>query len=143
VLSGDARAIRRLQKHADDELKAAAASGSLTLTAAAVWRVLTELSAGVITPEEAGAWASYIFLGYVAVQVEKTVWPWERAKGMIQRVQFMGRRDRIAEVAIEYEPEHQNAIATAIFRLQQIDRPLDGEVGADELRELADELRVR
>jgi cell fate regulator YaaT (PSP1 superfamily) len=91
--------------------------GNLVIRLGAVTRVLTELLNRQISSSEAQVWASFIRRGYVSTN-----------------------KKPVKTIDISYQQDHEDAIAYAISRLDELGDIVDGTIEDDELRSLIDDL---
>jgi hypothetical protein len=113
VLAGDVASMASLREVPQQEL-AAAADGPLLLTRDAVVRVLRSYSAGEFSDAAVQSWASFVRRGYVAG----------------------GGGQPVHALPIDWEAAHEDAMAEAIERLDELGEPVDGTLREGELDEL-------
>lgn len=119
ALQGDTTVLPDISRADHDSLRRAEAEiGSpLIVTRTAAVKVLRGLIEDRFPPTTAQIWASFMMYGYVA-----------------------GGRGPITPLDIDYEEEWEDAIATAISRLEEIGDLIDGEVTKDEALKLIQDL---
>ena len=114
AVAGDVLAARGLEAYANDEIQSiGSAAGDLTLTCAAVARVLFDFQAGRVDASDVMRWAYFVQKGYVP-----------------------GRSGPTKALPINYEPENEDSIAEVIGRLTELGDLIDGIVSREELRRL-------
>jgi hypothetical protein len=120
ILAGNVMHMRALELRQQSEITKVAEemlSTSLILTPDAVKRVLIGLLNGEILPEQAHTWASFVMRGYRS-----------------------GGHDPVLPILIPYESSHEDEIAEAVARLEELGDLIDGALDADEIRLLLKQL---
>jgi len=114
IVEGDWTAVAVARALPEVELEAMAQNHDLPpLKASAVKHVMLALSRGLIAPEVAQSWASFVRWGY-----------------------FEGLGYPSSDFDIEYEAAAERAIVDAISRMDELGDPIDGEIMPDEFRSL-------
>jgi hypothetical protein len=120
ILSGDVKHMRALELPQHSEIAKVAEempSTSLVLKPDAVKRVLTGLLKREIFPEQAQKWASFVKHGYKS-----------------------GGHEAVLPILIPYETSHEDDIAEAVGRLDELGDLIDGTLDGDEIRLLLKKL---
>lgn len=116
ALQGDLQTFSLLVKESHKDIVAysmARTPSQLTVTTAAVRKVLLALLKGEAAPELVQRWASFVRWGFF-VNPSST--------------------ERVRPLYIEYDPQFEDEIVEVIGRLDEIGDLIDGEVGPDEIR---------
>ena len=114
IVSGDVTHIRAIEMHQDAEIVKVAEempSTSLILMPNAVKRVLMGLLEGEILPEQAQTWASFVKRGYKS-----------------------GGHGPVRSISIPYDASHEDGIADAVSRLDELGDLIDGSLDEQEIR---------
>ena len=117
ALAGNVSVIGEIQGFTDEELLAATASEQLILSSVAVIKVLKDLADGVLEPQAVQSWASFVRNGIVGPH-----------------------NYPVHPLLIEYDSEHEDAIADAVARMDDIGDLIDGVLSNDEIARLAEDL---
>ncbi len=115
VVGGDPLAIESLLTIEHSSLVQAQVVGEpLVLVRLAVGSVLQGLLEHKWSPQQVQSWASFVRRGYVSGTA----------------------RGAISALDLAYEPGHEESIADAVSRLDELGETVDGEVTPDEIRDL-------
>jgi hypothetical protein len=106
AMVGDVRALDVINRTPHQELAAAVGHETMTLLPLAVSGVLRRLARGEVDGRSAQQWASFMMNGHVPL----------RGAGSIRPID------------IEYESEHEQEIADAVARLEEIGDAIDGDL---------------
>ena len=113
AVHGDLEAFSFVQEQPPAAIQACRDSlPELVLPHNGIRKVLTELQRKHISPEQAQRWASFVRRGYIAGTQNGPVLP----------------------IDIDYEDSHEEQIAAAVARLDEIGDLIDGEISDDELQ---------
>lgn len=119
LMSGDLTAISRVSSYTEDDFRDVDTSRMLILPATAVARALRSFERGAATEDQARAWAGFVQYGCVD-----------------------GSRPVPADsLWIEWDPEHEDAVATAVMRLSELGDLIDGEFRPGEIDQLVAALK--
>lgn len=114
LLNGQVTAIDRVTGWTEAEFAQIAPTQSLVVSAKAVVRALLALQSGDVTSVQAQAWGDFVMHGFIP--------------GVVPRP----RRG----LDIEYDPLHEDAVATAVMRLSELGDLIDGEFRPGEIDQL-------
>ncbi len=118
ILDGDVEKVDELTSFSAEDV-ASATSGEVVLEATAVARVLQDFRDGRRSAEQVQRWANFVRWGSV---------PASTGVGL-------------HSVDIAFAPEREDAIATALERLDELGDLIDGQVDSDEIDDLLTNLR--
>ena len=118
VVAGDVEKLPVLERHTQDELRYLwQHSKQPPVTRQAVLRVLMRLHRGEITQRQVASWAQFLFYGSTST----AQLPYK-------------------PLDIEYDPLHEDLVATAIMRLEQTDDDRPGPLSTEELDSMIQDL---
>ncbi len=114
AVEGDMRAFSALQAGPVEQVRARDASLSTwTLTAKAVAGVLSALRGGALSERRAQQWATFVRWGILTTDRHPTTID--------------------TGIDVEFESAHEDAIADALARLDELGDSIDGEIGPEEM----------
>lgn len=119
LMSGDLAAISRISRYTDDDFRDVDTSQMLILSAVAVERALRSFERGEVTADQAREWAGFVQYGCI-----------DRSRPV-----------PADSLWIEWDPTHEDAVATAVMRLSELGDIIDGEFRPGEIDQLVAALK--
>jgi len=118
LIRGDVSQVSVVRSVSHSTLERSCSNMTFELTSVAVVEVLQRLAAGDITDAEAQLWASFVQKGFAEGAFDGPIRP----------------------LQIDWMIEHEDAIAEALSRLDELGDVIDGTIDASEIRSLIDSL---